>query len=185
MTMNWLKSNVLGFTELSGPERDAILHFVFLWSLFEAEALDRRGDVNRLVWVAQRWADAGLLTDETFELPLAYFRERYCPGGVLSGHFRHLNLRVPSECHRVKTVLCGDAVEPAERAAAILVVVYRYRNNLFHGEKWKYQLGDQLENFTHANEVLMRSIELQRNLEGVDRADLYGREDRSCAAQDT
>ncbi|MET4218881.1 hypothetical protein ABIB00_004102 [Bradyrhizobium sp. LB14.3] len=33
------------------------------------------------------------------------------------------------------------------------------RNNLFHGAKWAYGLRDQRENFTHANNVLMRLLE--------------------------
>lgn len=35
-----------------------------------------------------------------------------------------------------------------------------YRKQPVHGEKWAYQLRDQLENFTHANSVLMRAIRL-------------------------
>ena len=34
------------------------------------------------------------------------------------------------------------------------------RNNLFHGEKWLHKLPEQRENFTYANTVLMRAIEL-------------------------
>ncbi|CCE97846.1 Hypothetical protein SFHH103_03354 [Sinorhizobium fredii HH103] len=39
------------------------------------------------------------------------------------------------------------------------MIVWRFRNNLFHGEKWAYQLQDQLSNFTNANAVLMRLLE--------------------------
>tara|TARA_B100000614_G_scaffold111617_1_gene100153 strand:- start:1007 stop:1162 length:156 start_codon:yes stop_codon:yes gene_type:complete len=41
----------------------------------------------------------------------------------------------------------------------VLIIVWRFRNNLFHGEKWAYQLQGQLSNFTHANAVLMRLLE--------------------------
>ena len=168
VTINWLESSVPGFGELSNAERDAMMHFVFLWSLFEFEALDRHGDVNGLVEVARQWADAEVLTETTFAPQLAYFRDRYCPDGVLSEHFAYLNLR-GDERDRVETVLRSGAVEPAKGAAAVLTIVYRFRNNLFHGEKWEYQLKGQHGNFTHANEVLMRSIELQRAAHGVIR----------------
>ena len=42
---------------------------------------------------------------------------------------------------------------------ALLMIVWRLRNNLFHGAKWAYGLRDQRENFTHANSVLMRLLE--------------------------
>ena len=50
--------------------------------------------------------------------------------------------------------------------AVILIVIYRFRNNLFHGVKWEYELRGQLDNFNHANQVLMAAydqlIEKQR-----------------------
>jgi len=42
--------------------------------------------------------------------------------------------------------------------AALLIVVYRLRNNLFHGEKWAYEMKDQRSNFEQANEVLMKAM---------------------------
>ena len=41
----------------------------------------------------------------------------------------------------------------------LLMIVWRFRNNLFHGAKWAYQLRDQRENFTQANSILMRMLE--------------------------
>ena len=48
----------------------------------------------------------------------------------------------------------------AEVAAALLIIVYRFRNNLLHGVKWAYEIRGQFENFRHANAVLMQAIEL-------------------------
>ncbi len=42
----------------------------------------------------------------------------------------------------------------------MIIIVYRLRNNLFHGEKWSYYFKDQLGNFTHASTILMRTVEL-------------------------
>ena len=53
---------------------------------------------------------------------------------------------------------------PKEVATVILIIVYRIRNNLFHGEKWSYGLQGQLNNFKHANEALMKAIELNGNV---------------------
>ena len=41
----------------------------------------------------------------------------------------------------------------------MLTIIYRYRNNLFHGVKWGYELADQLHNFTHANNALMKALD--------------------------
>ena len=59
-------------------------------------------------------------------------------------------------------MLKNDAADTAEVAAALLIIVYRFRNNLFHGVKWAYEIRGQFENFSYANAVLMQAIELQQ-----------------------
>jgi len=41
----------------------------------------------------------------------------------------------------------------ADCVASLLIVVYGFRNNLFHGAKWGYELEGQLQNFTMANDM--------------------------------
>lgn len=58
-------------------------------------------------------------------------------------------------------MLKGETTDVADVAAVLLIIVYRFRNHLLHGLKWAYEIRGQFENFTHANAVLMRAIELQ------------------------
>jgi hypothetical protein len=160
----WLEQHAPGFQALSLEAREAIMHFSFLWSLFESEALNRHGNANALVAIAHRWADAGLLNADSFEPQLAYFGNRYYRDGEFTDHFRHLNLPEGNYYDLVSRVLMNEAAERSEIAAAMLIIVYRFRNNLFHGEKWLYQIHGQLENFNHANTILMQAIELHRQL---------------------
>lgn len=48
----------------------------------------------------------------------------------------------------------------SECAAAALIIVYRFRNNLFHGTKWGYGIRGQFDNFRHANDVLMAALDV-------------------------
>ena len=41
--IDWLQENAPGFRDLTGEERNAIMHFSLLWSLFEAKALNTDG----------------------------------------------------------------------------------------------------------------------------------------------
>lgn len=163
-TTDWLEQHAPGFLALSSEERDAIMHFSFLWSLFESEVLNRRGDANALVAVARRWLDAELLAADSFKPQLTYFRNRYYCDGELTHHFGHLNLPEGKHNNLVRRILMNEAVGRSEIAAAMLIIAYRFRNNLFHGEKWLYQIQGQLENFEHANAILMQAIELHRQL---------------------
>ncbi len=162
-TIDWLEKYAPGFQALSDEERQAITEFSFLWSLFEAKALNEHGNVNAIVESAEEWARTGQLTADTFGGELAYFRDRYVADGAFTCHFEHLHLRQNDALNLVQKVLKGEDAEPEEVAAAMLIIVYRFRNNLFHGVKWSYELQGQLENFMHANTVLMRAIELHNN----------------------
>ena len=60
----------------------------------------------------------------------------------------------------MRRVLNGEDGALENIAATVLIIVYRFRNNLFHGLKWSYNLQGQLENFMHANKALKRAVEL-------------------------
>ena len=159
-TFDWLKEYSPGFQELSKAELRAFAEFLFLWSLFEAKVLNEHGSANRIVASSTQWASNGLLTVETFGQELAYFRKRYVADGQFSYHFDHLRLRANDEEELVRRVLVGEDGTLADIAATVLIIVYRFRNNLFHGKKWSFKLQGQLENFMHANKALKRAVEL-------------------------
>lgn len=116
---------------------------------------------------SKRWQEQGLLTEQTFKDELAYFRSRYCEDGKFTYHFDHLHLRAGDKPDLVKRALKGETADLSELAAAVLIIVYRFRNNLFHGIKWAYQIQGQLENFNHANAVLIQALELHEAAAGV------------------
>ena len=159
-TIDWLQEYAPGFQALSGPELRAIEEFLLLWSLFEAKVLNEHGSASAIVASSARWARNGQLTAETFGHELAYFRNRYVVDDQFSHHFDHLHLRVNDSARLVRRVLHGEDEAPENIAAAVLIIVYRFRSNLFHGLKWSYALQGQLDNFMHANEALKRAIEL-------------------------
>jgi hypothetical protein len=152
--IEWLEHRVPGFAALTGGERRAIFEFAILWSVFEGRALDARASATRIVEVVQAAEGSGRLDLEPFQPHLEYFCARYFGDGQPSPHFMHLNLRAGDRPELVVRVLKRDPASDAECVAALLIVVYRFRNNLFHGLKWAYELKDQQENFEHANVVL-------------------------------
>lgn len=104
--------------------------------------------------------DRGQLTLNTFADELAYFRGRYVGAdGEFTHHYAHLNLRPADQPALIGRVLCDETDDVSEIAAGVLIIVYRYRNNLFHGEKWGYHLQGQRNNLAHANAALMKAME--------------------------
>ena len=158
--IDWLRYKQPGFAELSSDERDAIAEFVFLWSLFEARVLDSRASARAIADAAARWFEQGILAQRTFQAEQAYFRNRYCPGGQFSHHYDHLEFRPLDKEELVRKFLKQECHHAWEDAAGLLIVVYRLRNNLFHGLKWAYAIRGQRENFGNANTALIQALDL-------------------------
>ncbi len=59
----------------------------------------------------------------------------------------------------VRAVISGSSNDPVARVTTVLIIILRYRNNLFHGVKWSYELAGQFENFTHANNALVTALD--------------------------
>ncbi|WP_319586763.1 hypothetical protein [uncultured Desulfobulbus sp.] len=158
--IQWLEQNAPGFKALSEKERAAITHFALLWSFFEARALSTRGSSRAILALIHDWSAQGRLRTEPFAESLLYFQQRYYVNGAETHHLAGLNLR-PNDCRDlVHAVLKGENSNPADRIAVLLIVVYRLRNNLFHGAKWAYEIQGQLDNFTHANVTLMNALSI-------------------------
>jgi len=137
--MDWLLQKAPGFSALTDTERVATMEFSLLWSLFEHRALGDHASASLIETMAKRWLAAGTLNAATFEPTLSYFRERYFQNGAETHHFQHLRLHKADRPDLVRSVLSGASVGVAEDCAVVFIVVYRFRNNLFHGEKWAYE----------------------------------------------
>ena len=74
----------------------------------------------------------------------------------------YMHLRSNDHRALVEKVLKGQSTDDTEIVSAILIIVFRLRNNLFHGVKWSYGIRGQLENFRNANNVLMSVIEMHQ-----------------------
>lgn len=159
MSEQWLEARAPGFKDLPLSDRRAIFDFSFLWSLFEAQIMENFARADRIREKVDAWAADGTLEANQFDPQLAYFRNRYFADGALTHHFPYLDLRPADHPALVQAVIEGANDDPRDRMLALLMIVWRLRNNLFHGAKWAYQLRDQRENFTQANSVLMRLLE--------------------------
>ena len=161
--IQWLEQHALGFRNLPEPDRQAIFHFALLWSLYESEVHRTYASAQAILAQTHEWTAQGKLSTQQFALELQYFRGRYFENGDPTQYFADLNLRNNDNPTMVRAVLDGTNNDPADCVAALLIVVYRLRNNLFHGVKWAYGIEGQVENFMHANAVLMSVITVARH----------------------
>jgi hypothetical protein len=157
--IEWLKARAPGFNNLLQEEQDAITDFSLLWSFFECRILNTEASARTIFSAVEGWHHSGSLSPQLFNSELAYFRNRYYANGEPTDYFNGLRLQRPDRAPIVRAVLDGTDNDPQNTAAAVLIIVYRYRNNLFHGVKWGYELAGQIGNFTNANNVLIKVLE--------------------------
>lgn len=155
----WLEKTVPGFRLLSEPERTAIKDFAVLWTVYEGNVLNASASAAAIVRATNSLASTGKLSLDQLSLPIRYFKDRYFNGVELTDAFLGLHMRRNDHPQLVETVLRDKSKDEVEILAAILIIIYRLRNNLFHGVKWSYGIRDQLANFQNANAVLMWVIE--------------------------
>ena len=132
----YLLERVPGYADLDAEERKAIQEFSLLWSAFEGSVLENSASPGRLLKLPSSLEDAGRLDPPVFEGPLAYWRDRYFADGGPTPHYAGLHMeRTTKQNHAlVRTVLTGEEWTPVRVLQALLLIVYRLRNNLFHGK---------------------------------------------------
>lgn len=152
----------------------SVIRFAFLWMIFEGKALKKNANPITVVNLPKQWPEREVYDDGIFCNALDYFQKRYINNDseTTNNQFddlfrgRHKGEGYKNECNYklAQSVLLGDAMcSETCIASAVLIVVHRYRNNLFHGKKWlANDLPDELEVFKFANDVLMKAIELNK-----------------------
>lgn len=158
----WLNENFAGWNNLTVHEKRAIRDFPVLWSFFELRATGRNG--QRPDASPRRICQAveGLETElnsVVFQQAKVYFSNRYFHEGNPTHAYHQLRVHQDFQ-DRVRAALLHDNVDARVVLIGLLLVVNRLRNNFLHGEKAAYAFADQLDNFRHANAVLMSAIPL-------------------------
>lgn len=156
-TLDWLSEKAPLFGELSEREKMAIMDFALLWSFFESRCLGNNANIQKIRDYVQQLPEAAVNDHEVDQIS-AYFRARYTENGEYSYKHHHLYLEKSGNPQEVASMLLEGAGR-RETLVGCLAILYRYRNNLFHGAKWEYEIQEQQENFEHATSLLRRLMD--------------------------
>lgn len=159
--INWLLTREDGLGQLRESEREQVADFALLWTYFEATALDTGANCRTIVQLAERVCQQGSLTTDLLKSHFIYFIDRYAKDGVMTNNFIGLHFRPGERAYEdlTRQALLGKLAEDKDILSAMLLIILRYRNNLFHGIKWKYRLEGQQENFERAIAVMIAVME--------------------------
>jgi len=139
-----------------------ITSFSLLWNLFEGHYCNQRASIRAFEAMVTSIAEKGILSLSYFDEHINYFKLRYISGEQLNTLFQGLCFRPNDRKDLVENVLLGKNNDIKDIVLSLIIIVYRLRNNLFHGIKSLHEINGQVDNFKNANGILMKVIELAR-----------------------
>ena len=112
-------------------KNETAIHFLVAWSLFESKCFKRDVNIDKIKEFSLR-----IVNNESFDTKeigeaALHFHERY------QDDVYYDNLRHKQDCSKMKAILKRPFEELAYDEIVYLVAftAYRYRNNIFHGNK--------------------------------------------------
>lgn len=157
----WIASNTRGGTELSVEAQNAVASFTMMWNFFESTLCENRASIaafERACEVLQA-VPMPAATAQTLDECLSFWRFRYRTPGGFGHRFEDLHFRTGDRRAHVEAVLQDATADPKEKVLALMIIIYRLRNNLFHGLKTLEMLNDQVQNLVCASRCLAAILE--------------------------
>lgn len=156
--LGYLCQRLDGLGGLTNEERESVTGFSLLYMYFEARVMNTQANAHTLKRLAVDLADAVPVGAQDVLQCYAYFRDRYWAN---AGSAQYVHALKMSDAMSLE-VLPRLANEPDDHGKLLtcLLIILRYRNNLFHGVKWMYGIEGQKENFDHATRLLLAVIGL-------------------------
>jgi len=153
--IEWINEKIInnGNSKIEGNDIDEIRDFALLWNLFEALCCNKNANMSKINSIIDSKIE--LFDEIKYQDIFDYFYNRYKND---SRKFNALKLR-NGEKELVKKILNDEYEDKNNRLKFIMAIIYRFRNNLFHGEKDMKYIRLQKENFEKTNKFLMYFIE--------------------------
>jgi len=153
--IEWINRKIIneGY-KINAEDVEEIRDFTLIWNLLENICFENYVKIDKINNLIDSKIDKFNENNETFRETFKYFYTRYQDEHKLNA--LRLN-RTMKEL--TKKILNNTYTDKNNKLKFIMAVIYRYRNNLFHGEKQMRYIRLQKENFKIANKFLMYFIE--------------------------
>jgi hypothetical protein len=150
---HWINANCFGGDTLRPETIDVISNFTLMWNLFEGVICDNHANIRAFEKIAESIAQRASLSAE-IEDGVRFWSARYFTSAGFNDLFQGLHFS-PRDCReQVEAVLRSEKNDSRSQLLAVMIIIYRLRNNLFHGLKTIDTLNDQVPNLTMACRAL-------------------------------
>lgn len=162
--IDWLTGFLLNTNQLKDEGLERVRNFVFLWNLFEDSAMQRDATIEKMKRLVDQINNISPLDAAELSEFVDYFAQRYFdPTGQSPYSLDGLKFRASANDQAAKAdieaVLRKNELNADMILKALLIITYRFRNNLFHGEKQLVAIDEQVSNFIVANSIIKLVLE--------------------------
>jgi len=154
---SWIRGSYPGADRLNPDTLGVISNFTLIWNLFENTLCENRANIIALEDIAEKISQRGV--PDAVSDGVRFWSDRYWTGAVFNHLFTDLNFRRTDRQDLVEKVLSGVQHDPHSQFLAVMIIIYRLRNNLFHGLKSIPTLNDQVANLDMACRVMAAIVE--------------------------
>ena len=164
---DWLKNYepISCHIRIRKEKLSSVLPFCLMWNLFESKFCNKDANSTKIKKAVITLHSSNKLMKEDIFQYLNYFKNRYLEPPLYdhtNTTFERLKLRKKNKELVESVLIKGEKTNCTLLLQALLIIVYRFRNNLFHGEKEVSTLHSQNENFYVANHLLAKVLDLQQ-----------------------
>jgi len=155
---DWINSK-LG-SALDEKAIKSIKDFSLVWNIFEDRACDNDASLPVLEKFIDRISGFLVAAEEIITNTYEYFKKKYVDKDKINLKFTFLNLSKTDNPAFVESTLLAESPSLRDKALMSLIIISRYRNNLYHALKDMTQIHEQKENFRIANRFLATVLEV-------------------------
>lgn len=159
--ITWINTHLNSAVQLDFEQLKPILCFSLLWNMFESKACKKWADKKTIRGNVNSADELGLLQTDRYREFIEFFKTRYVVNGSVDSALRALVFRDNDAESKdiVRRFLLGEYIDANNTVYSLLLIAYRIRNNLFHGNKDVELLPNQTELFTAINALLSTYLE--------------------------
>jgi hypothetical protein len=159
----WIITNCADGQALTPETLLAVSNFTLMWNLFENTVCDNKANIRTFEKIADLIIQYGPLADGVKD-GIRFWTQRYWTGAEFNFLFQGLEFRKNDREDLVRAVLSGTEIGAGSQLLVAMIIVYRLRNNLFHGLKTISMLNDQVSNLDMACRTMAAILKASNRL---------------------
>gem|GEM_PF-190364 len=159
-TKEWIAANLISAEQLKPDTLETVESFTLMWHVFEGLVCDNSATISRLEKLSSEIVERRRC-HAALERIFKHFQGRYYTGIAFTVHFDALRLRTTDRKAFIESVLRDEKTDYKSRVLALLFILLRIHDNLFHGPKSLDMLNSLVSTLNVACLALATIIEAQ------------------------